>query len=79
MIFKLHIGFLCSSKEYTCLQCEMQKFFSAKPLPFCKQNVISYISLKLAEKFKEDLPVLGKMTDSLLSPPEEELSETPRH
>lgn len=41
--------------------------------------MITYLSFKLAEKFKEDMPVLGKMTDSLLSPPEEDLSERQRH
>lgn len=55
------------------------KYFSAKLLPFCKQNVIAYLSLKVAEKFKEDIPVLGKMTYLLLSPPEEDLFGRQRH
>lgn len=79
MIFKLHIGFFVHQRNIPVSSVEYSKYFSAKPLPFCKQNVITYLSFKLVEKFKEDMPVLGKMTDLLLSHPEEHLFKRQRH
>lgn len=65
LVLKLYISLFCSSRgRYLSLVWNTVSIFQQNFLPFCKQNVVTYLLLKTVEKFKEDMSALGRRMET---------------